>query len=136
MGHMKPQLAVITLGVDNLEVSVHFYKNILGFDTKGIEGQEFVQGSVAFINLQSGIQLALRPRKSLADDIGLIARAPSPTDVTLGHYVHSRAEVDAILEKLFNSETAVRFGNENVWGGYSGYFQDPDGHLWEVTCRQ
>lgn len=130
---MKPQITEITLGVDNLESAVHFYRDGLGFATNGIEGADLEHGGVAFFNLQSGLRLALRPRKSMARDIGLSIGARSPTEVTFGYNVSSKEEVDAILDKAFEAQAQVRYAGDNLWGGYSGYFQDPDQHLWEIS---
>jgi hypothetical protein len=86
---MKPRITLITLGVDDLERAVRFYRDGLGLKTEGIVGTEFEYGAVTFIDLQAGMKLALWPRASLAHD--------------------------------------------TFWGGYAGYFQDPDSHLWEVA---
>lgn len=131
---MKPRLTVITLGVDDLEASLRFYRDGLGFATEGIVGQEFEFGAVVFIQLQPGLRLALWPRKSIARDTGL-ARAPaSATEMTLGHNVSSKAEVDAVMAKARAAGAViVKPAQDTFWGGYAGYFQDPDGHLWEVV---
>lgn len=77
---MKPHITLITLGVDDLERAVAFYRDGLGFATKGIVGAEIENGAVAFFNLESGLKLALWPRKSLARDSGLPLQAPSSTE--------------------------------------------------------
>jgi uncharacterized protein len=131
---MKPRVTVITIGVDDLEASLRFYRDGLGFPTAGIVGREFEHGAVVFIDLQPGLRLALWPRKSIAHDTGLARAHPSPTDLTLGHNVASRDEVDAIMAKAASAGAAiVKPAHDTNWGGYSGYFQDPDGHLWEVV---
>lgn len=131
---MKPRITVLTIGVDDLEASLHFYLDGLGFATEGIVGQEFEHGAVVFIDLQPGLRLALWPRRSIAHDTGLAASPASPTDVTLGHNVSSRAEVDAVMDKAASAgATIVKPAHDTFWGGYSGYFQDPDGHLWEIV---
>ncbi len=94
---MKPRITLITLGVDDLERSVAFYKDGLGFATQGIIGTEFANGAVAFFKLESGLKLALWPRKSLATDTGLPLQAPCPTELSIGHNVASEAEVDAVM---------------------------------------
>ena len=81
---MKPRITVITLGVDDLEASLHFYRDGLGFATEGIIGTEFEYGAVVFLSLQPGLRLALWPRESIAHDSGLIASPASPTEMTLG----------------------------------------------------
>lgn len=130
---MRPRITVITIGVDNLERALRFYRDGLGLPTQGIVGTEFVHGAVAFFDLQAGVQLAIWPRKSIAHDSGLPESAPSPTDFTLGHNVSSSQEVDAVMEQARNAgATIVRQAHDTFWGGYSGYFQDPDGHLWEI----
>ena len=131
---MRPRITVITVGVDDLERALRFYRDGLGLPTQGIVGTEYEHGAVAFFALQAGVQLALWPRGSIAHDCGLPVSPPSPTDVTLGHNVSSRDEVDAVMEQANNSgATIVRPAHDTFWGGYAGYFQDPDGHLWEVA---
>lgn len=131
---MKPRISVITLGVDNLEASLRFYRDGLGFATEGIVGKDFEYGAVAFIPLQHGLRLALWPRNSIAQDTGLAMSPASPTNMTLGHNVSSKAEVDDIMTKAVAAGAViVKPGHDTFWGGYSGYFQDPDGHLWEIV---
>ena len=131
---MKPRITVITVGVDDLDRSLHFYRDGLGFSTEGIIGKEFEYGAVVFIDLQAGLRLALWPRKSIAHDTGLPVTPASPTEMTLGHNVSARSEVDAIMAKAASAgATIVKPPHETFWGGYSGYFQDPDGHLWEIV---
>lgn len=132
---MKPRITVITVGVDDLERSLRFYRDGLGLPTEGIVGKEFEHGAVVFIQLEAGVRLALWPRKSIAHDTGLAAAgAPSPTEFTLGHNVASRAEVDAVMAQATRAGAhIVKPAHDTFWGGYAGYFQDPDGHLWEVV---
>lgn len=131
---MKPRITVITLGVDDLERALRFYRDGLGMPTEGVVGTEFEHGAVAFFPLQGGVTLALWPRASIAHDADLPAGGPSPTDFTLAHNVASRAEVDAVMEQARRAGAAiVKPAGETFWGGYAGYFQDPDGHLWEVA---
>lgn len=131
---MKPRLTVITLGVNNLEASLHFYRDGLGFATEGIVGQEFEHGAVVFIQLQPGLRLALWPRTSIGHDTGLAVGPACPTEMTLGHNVASKAEVDAVMAKAAAAGAKiVKPARDTFWGGYSGYFQDPDGHLWEIV---
>jgi catechol 2,3-dioxygenase-like lactoylglutathione lyase family enzyme len=131
---MKPRIPVITIGVDDLERSLRFYRDGLGFPTEGIIGQEFEHGAVVFIELQGGARLALWPRKNIAHDSGLPQSATSPTEFTLGHNVSSREEVDAVMKQAEGAGAViVKPPQDTFWGGYAGYFQDPDGHLWEVV---
>jgi catechol 2,3-dioxygenase-like lactoylglutathione lyase family enzyme len=131
---MKPRITLITLGVDDLERSLRFYRDGLGLATEGIVGTQFEHGAVAFFNLQSGVKLALWPRKSIGHDSGLAVGPPSATEFTLAHNVSSKAEVDAVMGQARKAgATIVKAAHDTFWGGYSGYFQDPDGHLWEVA---
>jgi len=131
---MKPRITVITIGVNNLESSLRFYRQGLGFPTEGIIGKELEYGAVVFIDLQPGLRLALWPRKSIGHDTGLEVSPASPTEMTLGHNVASKTEVDAVMEKAVAAgATIVKPAHDTFWGGYSGYFQDPDSHLWEIV---
>ena len=131
---MKPRITLLTLGVDDLERAVRFYRDGLGFKTEGIVGAQFEHGAVAFFDLQSGLKLALWPRASIAHDTGLPAAAPAATEFTIGHNVGSKAEVDAVMAQAQAAgATIVKPAHDTFWGGYAGYFQDPDGHLWEVV---
>lgn len=131
---MKARISLITLGVDDLERSLRFYRDGLGLQTEGIVGQEFEHGAVAFFELQGGLKLALWPRRSLAHDAGLALGPPSATELSLGHNVASRAEVDAVMAQAQRAGAMiVKPAGDTFWGGYAGYFQDPDQHLWEVA---
>jgi catechol 2,3-dioxygenase-like lactoylglutathione lyase family enzyme len=131
---MKPRITVITLGVDDLERSLRFYRDGLRLPTEGIIGREFEYGAVAFFDLQAEVKLAIWPRKSVSRDTGLPQGTPNPTEFTLGHNVSSRDEVDEVMEQAKNAGAVmVKPAGDTFWGGYSGYFQDPDGHLWEIV---
>lgn len=131
---MKPRVTVITLGVDDLDRAFRFYHEGLGLESAGIIGKEFEFGAVAFFDLQAGLKLALWPRTSISRDSGLALGHPSPTEFTLGHNVASRAEVDAVMQQAAAAgATIVKRAQDTFWGGYAGYFQDPDGHLWEAV---
>ena len=131
---MKPRITLLTLGVDDLERSVRFYRDGLGLPTPGIVGTELEHGAVAFLDLQAGLKLALWPRASIAHDSGLPQSAASSTELTIGHNVTSRDEVDAVMEQARRAGAViVKAAHETFWGGYAGYFADPDGHLWEVA---
>ena len=131
---MKPRITLITLGVDDLDRAVRFYRDGLGLHTQGVVGTEFEHGAVAFFDLQGGLKLALWPRASIAHDTGVSPGKPSPTDFTIGHNVTSKAEVDAVMKQAGRAGALiVQPAHDTVWGGYAGYFQDPDAHLWEVA---
>ncbi len=131
---MTPHITLITLGVDDLERSVAFYRDGLGWPTQGIVGTEFENGAVAFFKLQSGLKLALWPRKSLAADSGLPLQPPGATGFCLAHNVGSQAEVDAALAQAQRAGARIaKPAQATFYGGYAGYFQDPDSHLWEVA---
>jgi hypothetical protein len=131
---MKPRITVITIGVDDLERALRFYCDGLGLRTEGIIGKEFEHGAVAFFDLQAGLKLAIWPRKSISHDAGLPLSTPSPTEFTLGHNVSSTSEVDAVMEQAKRAGAViVKSAQDTFWGGYAGYFQDPDRHLWEVV---
>jgi hypothetical protein len=131
---MKPRITLITLGVDDLPRALAFYREGLGLPSPGIVGQEFEHGAVAFFELQDGFRMALWPRDSIAHDSGLPKAPRSPTDFTLAHNVNSREEVDAVMAQAKKAgATIVKAAGKTFWGGYTGYFQDPDGHVWEVA---
>ena len=131
---MRPRITLITIGVEDLERSLRFYRDGLGFSTEGIVGQEFEHGAVVFFELESGLRLALWPRKSIAHDSGLSMSERSPTEFTLGHNVSSESEVDAVMNQAKKAgAVVVKTAQATFWGGYAGYFQDPDGHVWEVA---
>lgn len=126
---MKPRISIITLGVDDLARAVRFYR-----DGLGLPPYEFDSEGIAFFALE-GTWLALYPRRDLAADIGL---GNGPTGgfagVTLAHNVATRKEVDTVLEQAVAAgATLAKPAREAAWGGYSGYFTDPDGHCWEVA---
>lgn len=131
---MRPRITVLTLGVDDLERSLAFYRDGLGFPTPGIVGREFEHGAVAFFDLQAGAKLAIWPRESLAHDTGLRQSPPSSTELSIGHNVRSEREVDAVMQQAERAGAkVVKRPRKTFWGGYAGYFADPDGHLWEVA---
>jgi uncharacterized protein len=131
---MKARITLITLGVDDLDRAVSFYRDGLGFKTRGIMGAEFENGAVAFFNLDSGLKLALWPRKSLAADSGLPLQAASGTEFSLAHNVDSPQEVDGVMQQAERAGARiVKPAQSTFYGGYAGYFQDPDSHLWEVA---
>jgi hypothetical protein len=120
--------------VDDLDRSLRFYRDGLGFPTAGIIGKEFECGAVAFFKLEHGLQLAIWPRKSISRDTNLPVQPPSATELTLGHNVDSKSAVDAVMKQAEQAGAQIiKPAQDAFWGGYSGYFQDPDGHLWEVV---
>lgn len=131
---MKPRISVITLGVDDLERALHFYRDGLGLQTEGIIGKEFEHGAVAFFDLQAGLKLALWPRASLVHDSGVALAPASSSEFSLGHNVGSKAEVDAVMQQAEQAGARIiQPAHDTFWGGYAGYFKDPDQHLWEVV---
>ncbi len=131
---MKARVSVLTLGVSDLEKSVSFYRDGLGLPTEGIIGREFEHGAVAFFDLAGGLKLALWSLSDVAHDTGLPLQPPGSTSFTIGHNVSTIGEVDEVMD------AAERAGAEIVkspvstfYGGYAGYFRDPDGHLWDVV---
>ena len=136
---MKPQISVITLGVNDLEKSLAFYRDGLGLQTNGIIGTEFKgdethpSGAVVMFELQQGLILALYPRSELAKDANQPVGVASSTECSLGHVVNSKQEVDALVQRAKTAGALVTDEpHERPWGIYSGYFQDIDGHLWEI----
>ncbi len=131
---MHAHITIITLGVDDLHRALQFYRDGLGLPSQGIVGTEFEHGAVAFFELAGGLKLALYPRGDMALDAKVPAGGASPTEFTLGHNVGSKAEVDALMEQATRAGAVITDpAHDRFWGGYSGYFQDPDGHLWEIA---
>ena len=131
---MKARITVITIGVDDLERSLRFYRDGLGLKTDGIVRREIEHGAVAFFDLQAGLKLAIWPRESISHDSGLPLGKPSSTEFTLGHNLSSKEEVDALMTQAEQAgANIIRRAHETSWGGYAGYFQDPDQHLWEAV---
>ncbi len=136
---MRPRIHVVTLGVADLERSLAFYRDGLGLQSNGVIAEDLIdeasgaRGAVVMFELERGLLLCLYPRSELAKDAGIPAVATSRTEFSLGHIVGSRAEVDAVLAQATAVGGRVTGGpRERAWGIYSGYFEDPDGHLWEV----
>ena len=131
---MKPRITVITLGVEDLERALIFYRDGLGLATPGIIGKEFTHGAVAFFELQKGLKLAIWPKASIAHDTGLCAGVSNPAQATLGHNVGTKEEVDTVMKQAKEAGAViVKEAHNTFWGGYAGYFQDPDHHLWEIV---
>jgi catechol 2,3-dioxygenase-like lactoylglutathione lyase family enzyme len=131
---MHARITLLTLGVDHLERAVAFYRDGMGFKTQGIVGRELEHGAVAFFDLQSGLRLALWPRASLAHDAGVEVSPRSATEFSIGHNVRSEQEVDDAMGQAERAgATIIKRAAKTFWGGYAGYFADPEGHLWEVA---
>ena len=131
---MEPRIKVITLGVSDLEEALAFYRDGLGLPTQGIIGTEFEDGAVVFFNMNDDLILALYPKVALAKDANVSVSAPSPAEFSIGHIVKSKQEVDAVMEQAEQAgATLTDPPHDRFWGGYSGYFQDLDGHLWEIA---
>ncbi len=131
---MKPRITLITLGVDDLDRALAFYRDGLGLACDGIIGTEFDHGAVAFLDMQPGLKLALWPRTSLAHETGLPVPPRAPGNVSLGHNVNSAAEVDAVMAQAKAAGARIVKPAQSVfWGGYAGYFADLDDHVWEVA---
>jgi uncharacterized protein len=131
---MKARITILTIGVDDLERSLDFYSNGLGLPTRGIVGREFEHGAVAFFDLQASVKLAIWSRDDLAHDAGLRKAPRSTTEFSIGHTVRSEQEVDTVMSQAEHAgATIVKPAQRTFWGGYAGYFTDPDGHLWEIA---
>lgn len=122
------------MGVEDLQRSLKFYRDGLGFPTQGIIGAEFEHGAVAFFDLQSGLKLAIWPRHEIARDTKLPLDSRSSIEFTIGHNVNSKNEVDELMRQAASAgATIIKPATDTFYGGYAGYFQDPDGHLWEIV---
>lgn len=131
---MKPRISVVTLGVADLEQSLTFYRDGLGLPTKGIVGREFAHGAVAFFDLSGGLKLAIWAHDDIAHDTGLPKQPVSSTAVTIGHNVMLREEVNAIMDAAERAGAEIiKVAQDTFYGGYAGYFRDPNGHLWEIV---
>jgi uncharacterized protein len=134
---VEPRLDVVTLAVADLERALAFYRR-LGLESNGIVGTEWTDettganGAVAIFRLESGLLLNLYPRADLARDAAIPVGPSQSGEFSLAQLVRSREEVDGILEKAAAAGAIVTPPHERPWGIYSGYFRDPDGHLWEI----
>ena len=131
---MKPRIKIITLGVGDLQKSLAFYRDGMGLPTEGIIGTEFEDGAVVFFNMNDDLILALYPKTALAKDAKIAVSAPSSSEFSIGHIVNSKQEVDAVMKQAEKAGAKVTDpAHDRFWGGYSGYFKDLDGHLWEIA---
>ncbi|RUO18368.1 VOC family protein [Aliidiomarina haloalkalitolerans] len=134
MTQFSNSISYITLGVDDLERSLRFYRDGLGLATKGIIGSEHNHGAVVFFDFQPGLRLALWPRKSISAECHVSLSAPDSSGFMLAHNVRKRSDVDTIVAQAQAAGAEiVRAPKEFSWGGYGGVFKDPDHHLWEVV---
>jgi predicted lactoylglutathione lyase len=135
---VEPRVDVITLAVDDLERALRFYRDGLGFESRGVIGTEWTDeesganGAIAVFKLENGLLLSLYPRTDLAKDAAIPTGPARPGEFSLGQLVQSRAEVDELIEKAEAAGAAITTPRERPWGIYSGYFRDLDGHLWEI----
>jgi len=135
---VEPRVDVITLAVEDLERALRFYRDGLGFESRGVIGTQWTDeesganGAIAVFKFESGLLLSLYPRSDLAKDAAIPAGPARPGEFSLGQLVQSRAEVDELIEKAEAAGAAVTTPRDRAWGIYSGYFRDLDGHLWEI----
>ena len=131
---MNPRIKVLTLAVSDFERSLAFYRDGLGLPTQGVIGQEFEDGAVVFFHLNDDLILALYPATSLGKDARITATGTRLGAVSIGHVVGSKEAVDAVMAEALRAGAIVTDpARDRFWGGYSGYFHDPDGHLWEIV---
>jgi uncharacterized protein len=135
---VEPRVDVITLAVEDIERALRFYRDGLGFESRGVIGTQWTDeesganGAIAVFKFESGLLLSLYPRSDLAKDAAIPAGPARPGEFSLGQLVQSRAEVDELIEKAEAAGAAVTTPRDRPWGIYSGYFRDLDGHLWEI----
>jgi catechol 2,3-dioxygenase-like lactoylglutathione lyase family enzyme len=139
---VKAHIHVITLAVDDLDRALEFYRQGLGLESPGVVATEFhddqsgADGAIAQFTLNGGLILSLYPRSDLAKDAGVPYAPPKTGEFSIGHVVADRAELDALLTQAKSAgATILGHPRERPWGIYSGYFQDPDGHLWEIIAN-
>jgi len=131
---MRPRITLITLGVDDLERAVRFYREGLGWPGEGIVGADDEHGGVAFFELEGGLRMALWSRSDIAAESGVTLATGGAPSIVPAHNVASRTEVDDVMElALAAGANCVRAAADTFWGGYAGQFQDPEGNLWEVA---
>jgi catechol 2,3-dioxygenase-like lactoylglutathione lyase family enzyme len=131
---MKQRINVLTLAVSDLERSLAFYRDGMGLPTKGVTGQEFEDGAVVFFHMNDGLILALYPAASLSKVAKVAATEKTLGAVSIGHLVGSKERVDAVMRQAEGAGAVITDpAHDRFWGGYSGYFHDPDGHLWEIA---
>ncbi|MEM7715877.1 MAG: VOC family protein [Cyanobacteria bacterium P01_A01_bin.68] len=125
---MRQKLNIVTLGVQDLERSLKFYKDGLGWKLSSASNE-----NIAFFQM-SGVVFSLYPREKLAEDVTINSDGDGFSGITLAYNAKAEAEVDEVLKKVEALGAKIIKKAEKVfWGGYSGYFADFDGHLWEVA---
>jgi uncharacterized glyoxalase superfamily protein PhnB len=130
---MNQRINILTLGVNDLKAAMKFYRDGLGWKTKGIVATEYENGAIVVFDLENGMKLSLYERKNLAWDCTLALQPESATEFSLGYFVNSEKQVRALMEDAEKAGARiVKPTQKTFWGGYGGYFQDPDGHLWEI----
>lgn len=130
---MKQRINLLTLGVTDLKKSMKFYQDGFGWQTQGIVGTEHENGAVVLFELDNGRMLCLYERKNLAWDSNLKLQPESATEFSIGYFVNSDKEVDTIMKQVQKAGAKItKSAQKAFWGGYHGYFQDIDGHLWEI----
>ncbi len=136
---MEARIDLITLAVADLRRALDFYRDGLGLPSRGVIGEEWAgddstpAGATVLFELRGGMLLSLYPRTELAKDANVALAPPKPGEFSIGHLVGSRAEVDSVLAQAEAAgATLTDAAHDRPWGIYSGYFRDPDGHLWEV----
>jgi catechol 2,3-dioxygenase-like lactoylglutathione lyase family enzyme len=131
---MRPRIKVITLAVRDLEEALAFYRDGMGLPTQGIVGTEFEDGAVVFFDMNDDLILALYPKAALAKDAKVFVGPPNPAEFSIGHIVKSKRDVDAVMKQAEKAGAKITDpAHDRFWGGYSGHFQDLDGHLWEIA---
>lgn len=125
---MNQRLTMVSLGVSDLGKSTGFYENVLGWEKTKASNE-----SITFFWL-NGILLGLYGWDSLAEDAGVSSEGQGFRGIALAYNTRTKEEVDQLFEALGKHEvTIVKPPQKVFWGGYSGYFSDPDGHLWEIA---
>ena len=136
---MEPRIHAITLAVEDMDRALAFYRDGLGLESAGVIGSEFhdeksgAEGAIAMFHLAGGLVLSIYPRTELARDAGVPYAPPKSGEFSLGHFVASRDEVDSLVARIGSAGgRLLEKPRDRPWGIYSGYVQDPDGHLWEI----
>ncbi|MBA3844315.1 MAG: VOC family protein [Actinobacteria bacterium] len=136
---MEARIQVITLAVSDLDRALRFYRDGLGLATSGVTGTDYKgdevtpAGDVVMFHLADGLTLALYPRSELAKDANIPFGPPKPGEFSIGHVVPRKADVDVLLaQAVAGGATLTEEPHDRPWQIYSGYFRDPDGHLWEI----
>jgi uncharacterized protein len=136
---VKPRIHLVTLAVADLERALAFYRDGLGLSSEGVIGTQYAgdaetpAGDTAMFHLDGELILALYPRSELAKDAAVALGPPKSGEFSIGQLVSSAAEVDDLLARARAAGATITDPpHERPWGIYSGYFRDPDGHLWEI----